>query len=241
MAKQLLLVTGTARSGTSALVNLLNTHSDFLIGMERYFHIYQRGGMQPGHFSKKRFLDLRADDTHAKGGFGGVGPKKLEESYEAASIIGDKYPLLYRYYKKILPTFPNAKFVYIIRNPLSVAESYQKRADDPGQAWSADYRTAVQEWNIGIRIMLDLPPEERKRFFITEYESLYFDMAEVQRLYDFCGVKLTHPERIESIFDKASKLNQTMVPRRDDIRLYVAQNADWEGYAKLTETYIGAE
>ncbi len=61
---KILFVSGVGRSGTSALVNVLNTHPEILMGQERFFWTIRNNTISTAHFAKERFLDVREEDTH---------------------------------------------------------------------------------------------------------------------------------------------------------------------------------
>lgn len=233
MTKDLLFVSGTPRSGTTALVRLLNLHPAVMIGMERYFNHFKQGSMDSSFFGPDRFIDMREGDTHAMGGFGIRDPQKLRNRYDRAKIIGDKYPLLYLQFDRILSAFPEARHVFIIRNPLSVAESYQNRYENPNDTFNKDYRTAIEEWNKGLAAMQALPEAARAKFCIVEYESIFRSDAEFNRLFAFLGLSSPENRFLTKLRMRSEELEYTLVPRRDAIRAYVAQNARWGLYKNV--------
>ena len=230
MTKDILFISGTARSGTTAMANMLNDQSGFLIGVERYNRLFRAGEVTPGHFAPPRFLDIRPGDSHKKGGFPGIGDPGARLS--AASVIGDKFPQLYQHYDAIFARFPRARHIFMIRNPLSVAESYQARAQNPRDNWQRDFITAVTDWNQSLAAVLALTRAQRGQVFIAEYEKVFFEPGEMRRLFVFLN-RPFDSTRAQKTFARAAKLSDKMVPRRDDIRLYVSQNADWASYGRL--------
>lgn len=232
MVKDILFISGTARSGTTAMANMLNDQPGFLIGVERYNRLFRAGEVTPGHFETPRFLDIRAGDSHKKGGFGDVDDP--EDRFAAATVIGDKFPQLYQYYDTVFARFPDARHIFMIRNPLSVAESYQARTENPADKWQRDFTMAVTDWNRGLKAVLSLPPAQRAQVFIAEYENVLFEPVGLRRLFDFLDQPFDAP-RAQKTFARAAQISSKMVPRRDDIRLYVAQNADWASYQQLCQ------
>lgn len=237
MTKKLLFVSGTPRSGTSALVRLLNLHPALMIGMERYHSQYKGNSIDPSFFERDRFLDVREGDTHAKGGFGAQNVRTLRQRYDKAEIIGDKYPLLYLQFGRILSAFPEARHVFIIRNPLSVAESYQQRNENPDDSFNKDYRTAIEEWNKGLDAMLALPDTAREKFCVVEYEGIFKSAAEIERLFAFLGLSPPEEKALATLQERANDLEQTLVPRRDELRSYVTRNAKWGLYKQFLREF----
>ena len=232
MTKQILFISGTARSGTTALGRALNRQPGFLIGIERYNRLFRAGSVTAEHFQKPRFLDVRPGDSHKKGGFPGPLAKDTQARFDAAQVIGDKFPQLYLYFDTVFARFPTARHIFLIRNPLSVAESYQARADNPDDKWHRDFTVAVRDWNQSLAAVLALSPVRRAQVFVAEYERLFFEPGEMRRLFAFLDMPLDGP-RAAGTFEHAALLAGKMVPRRDDIRLHVAQNADWQSYGAL--------
>ncbi|MEO0752369.1 MAG: hypothetical protein AAFY25_11255, partial [Pseudomonadota bacterium] len=58
-----LFVGGCARSGTSGLAHLANTHPDVAIGVERFNSAWGNARLVPELFEEKRFFDVRETDT----------------------------------------------------------------------------------------------------------------------------------------------------------------------------------
>lgn len=237
MTKKLLFVSGTPRSGTSALVRLLNLHPALMIGMERYHSQYKHNPIAPSFFERDRFLDVREGDTHDKGGFGTQDADRLRQRYDRAEIIGDKYPLLYLQFGRILAAFPEARHVFIIRNPLSVAESYQQRFENPDDRFNSDYSTAITHWNKGLDAMLALPDTTRNKFCVVEYESIFKSAAEIERLFAFLDLSPPEGKALAELQERANDLEQTLVPRRDDLRSYVTRNAKWGLYKRFLREF----
>lgn len=227
--KQILFVSGVARSGTSALVNVLNTNPDFLIGMERFFFRIRRKLLKPDDFEEDRFLTVKQGDTHAPG----FDREAIRKSYSVAKIIGDKFPLLYENFDYIFDTFPNARHIYIVRNPLSVAESYDARKQDKSDKWIKSGLVGIQEWNSSVNSVVSLSQDRLDKFHFLQYEEFFSDVAAMNRLFAHYGAQATDESRLSKFVDRFSALNRKLVERRDDIRQAVAENCDWAAYREL--------
>lgn len=229
--KEILFVSGVARSGTSALTAILNMHPDYMIGMERYFHIIQRNDLNSSHFERTRFVDVRDSDTHNSGSHGTI--EQREHSFDKALFVGDKFPLLYKHFDNIIQKFPLAKHIYIVRNPLSVIESYDERFRDKNDNWQGTYKTGLTEWNNSIRKVLMLSPEHLERFNFLVYENFFSSTKNINDLFKRMGSQQLPDDKTRSFVEKHESLNRKLVARRDDIRMFAARNADWESYSKL--------
>jgi hypothetical protein len=88
--------------------------------------------------------------------------------------------------------FPNARFIYMIRDPRDVYTSYKKRDIKNNRAITAIESFAVT-WGDSARALLDcqrnIPPENR---FILRYEDLVADPQTVMKsVADFLGIDFT--------------------------------------------------
>lgn len=226
----ILFLSGTARAGTSALINILNQHNHVLLGQERYFNKFRQNSITRAHFEQKRFLDLRDGDTHEHGGLFVASPR---QRFETAVYTGDKYPPMFRHLDYVLEEFPNARHIYILRNPLSVVESYEARFQNPDDDWHQNWRAGLEAWNDSVARVATLPPEKLQNFLFVQYEEIYNSPRAINALFTRLGLSNLEPERLRPFVEKFAKLNKTLVPRRDDIRVRVAQDANWEAYKSL--------
>ena len=72
--RRILLISGVARSGTSAMVYFLNRHPQCAIGMERYKHRFATSsGFSEELFDQARFFEFQEADTD-------VNPARLPEA-----------------------------------------------------------------------------------------------------------------------------------------------------------------
>lgn len=141
-----LFVHGQPRSGTSALVRVLNAHPDIALGMERYQRLWSPeriGELQPPLFEAERFFDFsdrltsNAPSRAADGGVWGRFYSALEPKWTTARWRGDK--VLTLKLLRLLDAFPEARVVTIVRPVEQIAHSYAARAARAdGAAWGRD-------------------------------------------------------------------------------------------------------
>ena len=167
-----LFVCGVRRSGTTALARCLNRHRRIALGIERYRHAFVDSNSEVdyrGLFDKDRFFDFRPSDrsayakslrpdqrdTDPKGGAMQVPewPKQLYDDacrkYDSVFYVGDKIPDLYRRTPFLREKFPGCKVIFLLRDPVAIALSWQVRADNTRDKWShrAGFAEAIVEWN----------------------------------------------------------------------------------------------
>ena len=238
--KQIVFICGMPRSGTSTINHLLNLHPHVMIGAERYFNVIQGAELTVQHLDEERYTTMCDGDTHSGTGFyQNDGKTDLGQLYRNAEVIGDKYPMMFRRYQHVLNVLPQAKFLYMLRNPLSVCESYEARAsNEADNLWTRErgYQTALLEWNESVantlRLAAQLPKEQ---LLIVEYEDIFQDKGRLQQLYEWCGTQFLDLEGIAPVMDYFQKLIVKPVPRNEMIRKYVSLNADWTTYHKLLQ------
>jgi len=195
--RRLLFVIGLARSGTTALTRLLNSHPEIALGMERYKLLVLHGQgdeLGPELFAPDRFFDFGDGDTTLTPD---ASPRwatyyrDLAEKYVAATYVGDKVTTVR--IRRLLERFPDARIVTIVRDPVEVAASWQRRADDPDdRGWrpSRGAPEAAVEWNRGVRRLLRALDRTGGRVRVVEHRTFFGDSAgaSVHGLLDWLGL-----------------------------------------------------
>ena len=184
-------IIGVARSGTTAMADLLNLHPEICIGIERYkFKFARRGEFDGDEFSPGRFFDFRPGDTN-------ILPSakrwkaiytRMQRKFPRATVVGDKIPHLFERFEECARAFPQARWICMLRDIDGVASSWNARAQNPADNWPAkhDFRKAVEVWNRANALIRALP-EDRVR--IVAYEDFFGgNEAARQALLDFIGV-----------------------------------------------------
>jgi GT2 family glycosyltransferase/2-polyprenyl-3-methyl-5-hydroxy-6-metoxy-1,4-benzoquinol methylase/glycosyltransferase involved in cell wall biosynthesis/predicted nucleic acid-binding Zn-ribbon protein len=190
---QFLFIAGCQRSGTTALLQLLNHDERLVIGRERFKHC--RTEINPSCFREDRFFSPKESETNYR----------VQEFYETlrarwhsgtVRYIGDKVPFYYKDLQYLVDTFPACKILFLIRDLEKVAASYNSRAQDPAdRVWrpSMDYRRAVQDWNESLGKLLEFVDKEgREQIFVIRYEA-FFSGGEtyLEALYEFLELPVT--------------------------------------------------
>lgn len=179
-----LLIAGLPRSGTTALVRLLNAHTAVGLAMERYKFLARNSRLadwNPDYFEPGRLFrpdpgetNIVPADSNAWAGY----YQRLRDRYRAGSLrlVGDKYPFYFQYAEGILDRVPGLKMVILMRDIHAVAASYQRRADDPQDRWPPrnGYRLAVRHYNEATARWAELAAgPHRERITFLSYERLF--------------------------------------------------------------------
>ena len=204
-----LFVSGCARSGTTALTRLLNSHPEIEITVEKFGHIFQN---KPDQFSSKLV------DTNT------------EKKY-----TGDKFPGYYKDFPLIFKNFPNAKMLFIYRNIFDVAQSYKARKLDDLNDWDKGPKRAVTEWNQSIRLAI-IGLKNSRNIVPLCYEKVMFNndnliinKLNLQKSSEF-------DEKYNQIIKVGRKLNhnrRNILTNRE--KLWIMENARFDLYRKLNK------
>jgi glycosyltransferase involved in cell wall biosynthesis len=184
-----LFIAGCPRSGTSALVFLLNEHPLIALGFERFKRT--RALIEPFHFNAEQFFSPILAETDIQGE---LLYRRLRERWRAGQVevIGDKVPLYWRVLPELLERFPLGRLVLLVRDPYDVAVSFDRRADDPGDWWPAenDHSVAIDMWNEALeRARSAEQAGYGERIFLAPYEALLAgDERSLASLLAFIGL-----------------------------------------------------
>ena len=191
--RQLLIVCGVGRSGTSVLAGVLNAHPHVCIGLERYkFRCYSGSRLGPDLFEKDRFFDFQEDDTNivpeANVAFAEL-YASLRQKWDLAQIVGDKIPHAFFRMDEIETAYPKVRFLYILRDIEAVAASWNARAlneQDRGWPRDHDYRKTVKVWNAGNKHVLEKLTRCPHRIQVVDYDRGFSGQpAELERVCSF--------------------------------------------------------
>ena len=235
--KTIVFVVGTARSGTTATVRLLNSHSRICIGMERLKYVKTLKGNE---FDKKRFFSFSPEQTNILPTTNGPWKKfyaDLESRFDQSKVVGDKFGTKPGIFKRIRSVYPEARFIHIVRSIDRVAASWNVRAADKKDRWPphADYRAAVPRWNMANREALDAI-DRGLPVTVIDYEKFYSNQSDIDGLLEFLTVS-TDASFLETY--KAScrfftdEVRGRKLERLPGEEAYIAEHADLGQFARL--------
>ena len=172
MTRQFLFMCGTPRSGTSFMASIVGSHPGIVLGVERYGKRYGDRSLQPSHFERDRFFDVRDDDTRQTEDT--VFSRKrdaMARKFDACAFVGDKYPNLSRHLSWLRDRFDDPAFIFVLRNPVDVGRSWAVRAARERDRWpvSNGFETAMAAWSRGIK---DVAAQRKRgcRIVVLDYD-----------------------------------------------------------------------
>ena len=242
--RQYLFACCCARSGTSTLADLLRSHSRIAMGRERSAVLVRhRKPLNDELFMPERFChQLEEGDTHHK--ILDAYYEELFPRFDQCTHVGDKIPRIYEDYNIWRQAFPGAKFIYLLRNPFDVAQSFEQRtlaSKKNGGVWpvTRDYRQAVEEWNLSLSNTLN--NLTHKDILILEYESLYLDDTVLSQLFSFIGLPLDL--KVKEFWRSAAKIRTELEASRvvtldSQQKRYIARHARFDFYRQLVDTGV---
>lgn len=211
--RRFLFLGGSPRSATTMLHGLLNNDPRIALGKERYNTIRER--ITPEDFSDHSFFASTQEETSSvparmippdQAGFR-VWPEdeaSMKEKWTSDTLvyIGDTSPFYVWQLPYLRETFPGARFIVMIRDPVSRADSYQRR------------RGFEDNWQSGNDLQLEAEDRDQnaenllaylERFgfndvFIIDYDTFYGgDRDYLLSLYRFLDLEIA-PE-VQRQFD----------------------------------------
>jgi len=200
------LVTGTMRSGTNLLCNILGVHPDILVHSEalhffRFFYgLYDPLSKQNTHrllreqharlfyrfginFDVDKVLKLIGSDFHYAAIYNAICSNLLSGSRN--SLYGDGSPLSWNYIPEYINLFPGLKVIHIYRDPRAVFSSWQKITYDKSGSWNAVFNciSSMDAINNYKRMF------SNNFYHVVSYENLIREpYNEILRLCDFLNI-----------------------------------------------------
>jgi Sulfotransferase family len=198
-----------------------------IIGNERYRRV--RKGLGPEHFTRERFFEPTPHETSflparliPEGVKGySIWPEneaELRRKWNSPDLayVGDKAPFYIRQLPHLRDAFPGCKLVVLLRDPVSVADSYVRRAENPDDHWPSenDHTVAIEHWNQSIEDLNNyLVRFGLQDLFIVDYHTFYSgDQTYLRSLYRF--LELETSQFVERQFVEATRNSDRRSARR---------------------------
>jgi hypothetical protein len=217
-------------------------HPKIVLGVERYVLLanQKRNGFSPGLFEKEKFFDLQPRETFYKELDANGYYDRARKNFDDAEWVGDKIPHLFHKYDDVDAAMPEVHYIFIVRNIIDVAGSYQKRAETGSWKENRDYAQAVLDWRDSIETTLKFTARDdvRARVHIISYEEIFLRPVSLEPLFEKLGLEVV-PE-VQSLYRKTTDKSVELEKRRSDSltsakRHYIALNAPFEAYKEILQ------
>jgi len=238
-----LFVCGCQRSGTTVAAQLLSIHPQIALGIERYKYRSLPGkfDVTPDFFTPERFLDFRPEDTNITPDADDRQARHysaIRERIGQATVIGDKNPDYYVVLPELVEQFPECKILFLLRDPVRVASSWNVRAQLGRKNWpeTNDYRMATNCWNLSIHKALEFQKAHPGRLGICEYEKLVSDLDYVHALLNWIGAGPSEEVDTyfaEQVLPEAARIGQKESDLNEEETAWVLETADTNKSAAL--------
>jgi Sulfotransferase family len=237
-SKNFLFITGCARSGTSALAELMGNHPKIVMGMERYGIFYDEPvlAIGPEHFERDRFFEMREGDTfYTDFDQFHEWDANIRTKFDEALFVGDKRPNIHNHYDQIFQRFPSATIYYIYRDIYQVAASWDAR-HAIGTDWRTDfdYKASVSIWNDSIRLTLRAL-EAGDRIIPINYAEYFRKEGDLTALLLPLGLEVT--DEVARYYRKQKRVREDIYPEprqpTDEQHAYVSSHADFDALNAL--------
>lgn len=249
MEKRLLFLAGLARSGTTALLHVVNAHPDVVVGMERYKRVVSGGidRLTPELFTRERFFDFSDGETNQdpeEAARWGVDYAALEAKWDHATYVGDKMTTVR--FDRVHEKLPEARFVFIVRDIDQVASSWDRRAQDSSDRhWPerSDAKASVERWNQSLKRIRRAVRQHPDLATVVEYARFFGDpeAASLRAVLEFLG--LAWEPGVAAEFDRVHREYADSVAGRDrtlspELRAFVDDLADRDLWAAVTRLAV---
>lgn len=244
--QQFLFICGCPRSGTTALRSILTCHSGVCIGHERYSKFLARGGKISSElFRPARFLRFDPQEIfYTQEQFDSF-HSGFQEKIATCNYIGDKIPELYHKLEEVERELSNALIIFLLRNILDVAESYNLRArnqDDPYWTEDKDASRAIRDWNQSLKSTMQALHRPQSNLIVLEYEHVFSDPNRMQRFIESLGLEVTdeHASYITTMVERSHELSKNSERRStrqltNDQKHEICCLADFQTYRQLRQ------
>ncbi len=182
--KKYIFVSGLARSGTTALGDLLNLSRDITVFFEMLSPSfpYSPSSFNSAYLERALESDRHRERTNAS----------LLEKSKTSAYIGDKRPMFFLRLGDSLQNFADDSVVvyHLVRRLQDVCRSYQARADNPDDvSWNLlhDYREAIIDYELMCNIFLDNArkiADNSHEIVFVPYQKVFTDSEYARSLFD---------------------------------------------------------
>jgi Flp pilus assembly protein TadD len=186
-----ILVVGVPRSGTTLVERILAASPDVASGGElKMLRLACLGFSPPSPASVQAFVDRSGGEVQAWASVAQTYVARLQERFGRADGVVDKGLVNYLYVGALALALPEARVVYMRRNPIDVAWSCFRRRFHDGLAWSYHFEALAAFLRVYSEICDHWRGLLPGRILTVDFEQLVTrPEAETARLFEFVGIE----------------------------------------------------
>lgn len=221
-------VCGVPGGGATTVAQLLNTHPQVVLGMERYAAAFRSGTFDPASlWSKERFFGNEAPPDAA-----------VAAKFAAASVVGDKIDELHRSFDALDAALPESKVVFVLRDPAFavwaclLADDRRGRGDDEVGALLAERLGA---WDEAVAAAMAAVKAFRERLLLLSHDRLLGRQraAVIAGLFRFLDLPKVAGAEAQALLRAAGAEARAARGVPGGTRKWVARRADLGRYERL--------
>jgi len=239
--KKYLFVGGCGLSGTSVLADIIGSHHQIVLGIERFNKLMRKASfnLSKSHFIKERYLTIQDGDTFYDDFNKFKFHHQIPGKWDHAIFVGVKFPSLDKVFDQMKSAFGNFKYLYIYRNIYDVAESWNRKSEIGGN-WSKEknYVKAVERWNLSLSNTLK-QLKNGADIICIHYDDLFFSDKSIQPIFERLGLPIDENvlKALAKARNEAPKRKSAKGTLKKDEIEYIQSNARFELYEQLHSTY----
>ena len=192
-----------------------------------------------GLFRKKRFFEFSELDSARNASDHAALYADARRKYDDAIYVGDKVPGLYRRIPFLADVFPACKVIFLLRDPVAVAASWQARADNPRDAWPSehDFVAAVAQWNKALATTMVAKSFLGDDLIVVLYEDVFAEGAPgLARLLAKLDLQFNDlREDVAELLAAGRRIVERKIDPETALARYVVLNADHDTYQWFKE------
>lgn len=242
-------IIGSGRNGSTLLATILNAHKEIVIPSEQFVLPYAIIRRYIFFFwSDRRWVrnikrlitntektikwDIDIENIKSNGKdipflFNNIFNIYKDKSKPDSKIWGDKSPLNTNFIQYIYPEFPDAKYIFLIRDPRDVALSYRKYLG------SDSFRFGIWKWKDSVKSYDYLL--KRTNVLLVKYENLVESpTSELNRITDF--LSLSSDDSISTSKVSAEKMGVEEDSHHQNLRKPISSSSVGKWKNELSET-----
>ena len=194
--KPYVFITGAPRSGTSMITKIIDSHPDVGILMENVFGLRRRHWVFPDYWYNDEKLFQIVNETFSELIEPIVGNKVcVPDVWNTDEVM------------KMCGFFSRSKIIFMVRNPVSVVLSRQRRDNDDEYSnkakkylcldWSDKSHTSISSWRQSIEVYWKLKESMKNNVLLVYYDDFVnnFDLG-VEEIFDFLDLPMSESVRL---------------------------------------------